>query len=66
MSYQNQKNASTDVNKSIILKGFNKHFEETLNFVTNAKKINHLMFLVKTKAKKMGIQTSASLVKNAR
>lgn len=33
MSYQNQKDATTDINKSIIVKGFNKHFEEFIEDV---------------------------------
>ena len=53
MSYQNQKDA-TDINKSIIVKGFNKHFEE---FVEDVQSIfpeddevvtmKNLMFLLK-------------------
>ena len=54
MSYQNQKDATTDINKSIIVKGFNKHFEE---FVEDVQSIfpeddevvtmKNLMFLLK-------------------
>jgi hypothetical protein len=33
MSYQNQKDATTDINNSIIVKGFNKHFEEFIEDV---------------------------------
>jgi hypothetical protein len=33
MSYQNQKDATTDINRSIIVKGFNKHFEEFIEDV---------------------------------
>jgi len=55
MSYQNQKDATTtDSNKSIIVKGFNKHFEE---FVEDVQSIfpeddevvtmKNLMFLLK-------------------
>ena len=55
MSYQNQKNASTtDVNKSIIVKGFNKHFEEFIEDVQSifpeddeVVTMKNLMFLLK-------------------
>ena len=33
MSYHNQKDATTDINTSIIVKGFNKHFEEFIEDV---------------------------------
>jgi hypothetical protein len=33
MSYQNQKDTRTDINRSIIVKGFNKHFEEFIEDV---------------------------------
>ena len=40
MSYQNQKDATTDINKSIIVKGFNKHFED---FIEDVQSISRKM-----------------------
>jgi hypothetical protein len=54
MSYQNQKDATTDINKSIIVKGFNKHFEEFIEDVQSifpeddeVVTMKNLMFLLK-------------------
>lgn len=54
MSYQNQKDATTDINKSIIVKGFNKHFEEFIEDVQSifpeddeVITMKNLMFLLK-------------------
>ena len=54
MSYQNQKDATTDINKSIIVKGFNKHFEEFIEDVESifpeddeVVTMKNLMFLLK-------------------
>ena len=54
MSYQNQKDATTDINKTIIVKGFNKHFEEFIEDVQSifpeddeVVTMKNLMFLLK-------------------
>ena len=64
MSYQNQKNVSTDVNKSIILKGFNKHFEEFIEDVQSifpeddeVVTMKNLMFLLKKSNPKIIIES---------
>jgi hypothetical protein len=64
MSYQSQKNASTDVNKSIILKGFNKHFEEFIEDVQSifpeddeVVTMKNLMFLLKKSNPKIIIES---------
>ena len=54
MSYQNQKDSTTDINKTIIVKGFNKHFEEFIEDVQSifpeddeVVTMKNLMFLLK-------------------
>ncbi len=54
MSYQNQKDATADINKTIIVKGFNKHFEEFIEDVQSifpeddeVVTMKNLMFLLK-------------------
>ena len=54
MSYQNRKDATADINKTIIVKGFNKHFEEFIEDVQSifpeddeVVTMKNLMFLLK-------------------
>jgi hypothetical protein len=54
MSYQNRKDTTSDINKSIIVKGFNKHFEEFIEDVQSifpeddeVVTMKNLMFLLK-------------------
>ena len=42
MSHHNQKDGTTDINKTIIVKGFNKHFEEFIEDVQSIDWINLL------------------------